>query len=164
MLEDLKFLDNEYIGQNFAKIELMLANNKQNLLIDLTEHKIMVHSIKQNFCEVCLAFQNLSSNYKPHPQLDERFLKSQLGRLKIPKNTVEEVIIDQIMVIREIITKPAFNLTSKQINQISTVFNDFNKMRRNMTFEEKRLGRYQKAVEAEMSKYQDMPKITPHPF
>ena len=28
VLEDLKFLDNEQIGNNFAKIELLLANNK----------------------------------------------------------------------------------------------------------------------------------------
>lgn len=68
-------------------------------------------------------------------------------------STPEEIIIEQIMVLREIISRPAFNLTSRQINLINNTFNEFNMTRRNLTFEEKRLGRYQKAVEAEMSKY-----------
>ena len=38
--------------------------------------------------------QNLSNNYKPHPQLDDKVLKLLLSRLKKPKSTAEEVIIE----------------------------------------------------------------------
>lgn len=35
-----------------------------------------------NLLEVCLAIQNLSNNYKQHPQLEDQVINKQMNKLK----------------------------------------------------------------------------------
>lgn len=74
LLEDLKFLDSDKVGQNFQKIEEILAERKDNLLIDLTQSPQMVQNVKENLALVCLAFQNLEGSSRRLPLLDDGFL------------------------------------------------------------------------------------------
>lgn len=68
-------------------------------------------------------------------------------------HTAEELLIEQIIVIREIISRSAFHLSGKQNALIHQVFNEFSKTRRFLRFEEKKYDRLQKAYDTEMAKY-----------
>lgn len=147
-MEDLKFLDEHKISALYDKVELILKSFNLNLVID-TENDQRENEIQNNLLSICLAVQNLQ--YRPEPNLeslDDQVFFNYMQKIKQSANAKPEaLLVEQLVCIKNLITRAEFNMTPKQVHQMFVFFKNMSQTRRDIKYNEAKEKRLLKARE-----------------
>ena len=98
VLDQLQFINEEFIMQQSLKMNALLKQQKRNLFIDTDAGQFVGESedITKNLFKVCCAIMNLRPKQRGQNPLDDAILKHYLDAIKQDKSNRDTLVIDQL--------------------------------------------------------------------
>ena len=161
IMEDLKFLDEHRISQLYDKIEMILKSFNLNLVIDTVDDK-RENEIQNNLLSISLAIMNLQYRPEPNlPDLEESLFVSYMQKIRQSQSSKPEAqLVEQLVCIKNLVTRAEFNMTPKQVHQMFILFKNMSQARRDVKYNSQKEKRLEKATAREDAKLQSKPQIS----
>ena len=139
VLEHLKFLDEDILrgiyNSNFlekqqAYLQIKIALNAQSANVVISSGRGgslgagPEPEVQTNLFKILCAIINIKPNQRGSNRLPDEVLQRQLSRIGQPSLTFEENVVQQVLVVKNLISRPAYTMTEEQISHIHKKFKD----------------------------------------
>ena len=118
IMEDLKFLDQDKVGKEYAEIEKILQKYKLSLIIDIEKHEIHdrgLTDIKNNLFKICCAIMHFRMGKpKDEIRLEDMIVKSYLSNIDLRLANPHVILIDRLTCIKNLANRAEFDLSERQ--------------------------------------------------
>lgn len=124
ILSKLHFIDGYGTNQNAKQIYAFMDKSKQNVLIqsDLEQFRGESEDIQKNLFMVTCAILNLQVNQKGQNFLEDSLLNTYLDSINHARDDLDLILINQLATIKNLIIRPTYSLTERQISRIHLKF------------------------------------------